>query len=130
VLGPGSWFTSVMPHLLVPDLRDALCETSARRLVTLNVGTADRETGGYRSADLLVALRAHAPQFRVDVVLADSRSAVEREALQEASAALGAQLLVSPVVSSHDPGVHDPLRLAAAYRDVLGRPPEGADPGA
>lgn len=128
VLGPGSWFTSVMPHLLVPDLRDALCETTARRLVTLNVGTADRETGGYRSADLLVALRAHAPQFRVDVVLADSHSAVEREALQEASAALGAQLLVSPVVSSHDPGVHDPLRLAAAYRDVLGRPGDGADP--
>ena len=24
VLGPGSWFTSVMPHLLVPDLRDAI----------------------------------------------------------------------------------------------------------
>ena len=128
VLGPGSWFTSVMPHLLVPDLRDALCETTARRLVTLNVGTADRETGGYRSADLLAALRAHAPQFRVDVVLADSHSAVEREALHEASAALGAELLVSPVVSSHDPGVHDPLRLAAAYRDVLGRPGDGADP--
>src|SRR4051812_9072890 len=50
VLGPGSWFTWVMPHLLVPGLRTALCETPARRLVTLNVGTADQETGGYRSA--------------------------------------------------------------------------------
>jgi uncharacterized cofD-like protein len=122
VLGPGSWFTSVMPHLLVPELRDALCETSARRLVTLNVGTADRETGGYRSADLLAALSAHAPELRVDVVLADSLLAVERDGLEAASAALGAQLVVGPVVSSHNPAVHDPLRLAAAYRDVLGRP--------
>jgi uncharacterized cofD-like protein len=128
VLGPGSWFTSVMPHLLVPELRDALCETSARRLVTLNVGTADRETGGYRSADLLAALGAHAPELRVDVVLADSRSAVERDGLEAASAALGAQLVVGPVVSSQNPAVHDPLRLAAAYRDVLGRP--RATPGA
>jgi uncharacterized cofD-like protein len=131
VLGPGSWFTSVMPHLLVPELRDALCETSARRLVTLNVGTADRETGGYRSADLLAALGAHAPELRVDVVLADSHSAVERDGLEAASAALGAQLVVGPVVSSQNPAVHDPLRLAAAYRDVLGRPraTPGSTPG-
>ena len=122
VLGPGSWFTSVMPHLLVPELRSALCETPARRLVTLNVGTADRETGGYRPADLLAALGTHAPDLRVDVVLADPQGADDRPTLERASAALGAQLVVSPVVSSHNPAVHDPLRLAAAYRDVLGRP--------
>src|SRR5204863_3219523 len=29
VLGPGSWYTSVLPHLLVPELRQALCSTSA-----------------------------------------------------------------------------------------------------
>src|ERR1700741_1380725 len=33
VLGPGSWFTSVIPHLLVPDLCQALVETRARVLV-------------------------------------------------------------------------------------------------
>ena len=127
VLGPGSWFTSVMPHLLVPELRSALCETRARRLVTLNVGTSDRETGGYRSADLLAALGAHAPDLRVDVVLADPRSAVDRDPLHRASAALGAELVVTPVASPDDPGVHDPLRLAAAYRDLLGRP-RGSSP--
>jgi 2-phospho-L-lactate transferase/gluconeogenesis factor (CofD/UPF0052 family) len=117
-----------MPHLLVPELRTALCETRARRLVTLNVGTADRETGGYRSADLLVALRAHAPDFAVDVVLADPRSAADRDALHLASAALGAELVVTPVVSTDNPAVHDPLRLAAAYRDVLGRPRDTSVP--
>ena len=33
VLGPGSWFTSVLPHLLVPDLAAALQGTSARRVL-------------------------------------------------------------------------------------------------
>ena len=27
VLGPGSWFSSVIPHLLVPELLDALTQT-------------------------------------------------------------------------------------------------------
>ena len=31
VLGPGSWFTSVIPHVLVPELAKALQSTSARR---------------------------------------------------------------------------------------------------
>ncbi|HQV90245.1 MAG TPA: uridine diphosphate-N-acetylglucosamine-binding protein YvcK, partial [Phycicoccus sp.] len=33
VLGPGSWFTSVMPHLLVPDVREALAVTRAKRVL-------------------------------------------------------------------------------------------------
>src|SRR5580693_807728 len=37
VFGPGSWFTSVLPHLLVPQLAAALHVTAARRLVVLNL---------------------------------------------------------------------------------------------
>ncbi|HWH27665.1 MAG TPA: uridine diphosphate-N-acetylglucosamine-binding protein YvcK, partial [Mycobacteriales bacterium] len=47
VLGPGSWFTSVLPHLLVPGLRDALVETQARRLVALNLAAQTGETSGF-----------------------------------------------------------------------------------
>jgi uncharacterized cofD-like protein len=118
VLGPGSWFTSVMPHLLVPELRDAVCETSARRLVTLNL-TADDETGGRSAADLLDALSQHAPAFRADVVLADPAVSSRRHELEAAADRLGASLVVSPVAQPGHRGVHDPLRLAAAYRDVL-----------
>jgi len=37
VFGPGSWFTSVLPHLLVPELAAALHATAARRMVVLNL---------------------------------------------------------------------------------------------
>jgi uncharacterized cofD-like protein len=118
VLGPGSWFTSVMPHLLVPGLRDALCDTAAHRLVTLNL-TADDETGGLSAADLLDALQQHAPAFRADVVLADPAVATRRRELEQAADRLGATLVVSTVAQPGHRAVHDPLRLAAAYRDVL-----------
>ena len=47
VLGPGSWFTSVMPHLLVPELREALRVTRARRLLVLNLEVGKDETEGF-----------------------------------------------------------------------------------
>jgi uncharacterized cofD-like protein len=118
VLGPGSWFTSVMPHLLVPDLRDALTSTSARRLITLNL-RPDDETGGFSSPDLLAALTRHAPELRADVVLADPAAVEDRRELERAAHLLGATLVVSSVARPDHPGVHDPLRLAAAYRDLL-----------
>ena len=44
VFGPGSWFTSVLPHLLVPELAAALHATAARRLVVLNLAPQPGET--------------------------------------------------------------------------------------
>jgi uncharacterized cofD-like protein len=118
VLGPGSWFTSVMPHLLVPDLCEAICETKARRLITLNL-IDEEETGGFSGADLLDALREHAPGLRADVVLADPTVVSDRRQLERATESLGATLAVFSVGQPGRAGVHDPLRLAAAYRDVL-----------
>src|SRR2546430_16315593 len=67
VLGPGSWFTSVLPHLLVPELADALTSTRARRLVALNLVAQPGATGGFSPPTLLSVLAPHAPQLPVDV---------------------------------------------------------------
>ena len=61
VLGPGSWYTSVLPHLLVPGLRDALCRTPGNVVVSMNLEPHTEETRGYDLADHLdVLLRARA----------------------------------------------------------------------
>jgi uncharacterized cofD-like protein len=122
VLGPGSWFTSVMPHLLVPRLREALCGTSARRMVTLNLPAQDAETHGFTAENHLEALLVHAPDLMVDVVIADPSAVGDEAALREVCETFGARLMVSEVADPVRDGVHDPLRLAAAYRDVIGAP--------
>ncbi|MGC5585733.1 gluconeogenesis factor YvcK family protein [Ornithinimicrobium sp. W1665] len=122
VLGPGSWFTSVMPHLLVPDLLEALHDTPATRVLTLNVSLTDDEAAGYTVADHVGAILKHAPGLSFDHVIADPQvvsTVAERTALQEAVARLGAHLVVTTVGKMRTPGVHDTLRLAAAYRDVM-----------
>ena len=47
VLGPGSWFTSVIPHVLVPGLAAALQATPARRALVLNLAAEPGETAGF-----------------------------------------------------------------------------------
>ncbi|YAL81914.1 gluconeogenesis factor YvcK family protein [Dermacoccaceae bacterium W4C1] len=121
-LGPGSWFTSVMPHLLVPELREALVFTRARRILTMNVTLNGGESEGLSPAQHLQALRMHAPDLHLDVVLVDP-SAVEagetEEELRSAAHAMGADLVLAEVADPDLSGTHDTLRLAAAYRDLL-----------
>ncbi len=119
LLGPGSWFTSVLPHVLVPDLRRALVDTSARRLLNLNLDVHRGETLGFRAVDHLASLARHAPDLRLDVVLADPSVVDDEPALRAAADLLGAQLVVSHVSALGHAGQHDRLRLAAAYRDVF-----------
>ncbi len=120
ILGPGSWFTSVMPHLLVPQLREALESTNARRLLTLNLELNRGETEGYSAQRHLRSLREHAPTLQLDVVLADPSVVEDQERLAEAASNLGAQLVVARVGAMDNPATHDVLRLAAAYRDIFG----------
>ena len=63
VLGPGSWFTSVIPHVLVPQLAAALQATSARRALVLNLVAEPGETAGFSVERHIHVLAQHAPQF-------------------------------------------------------------------
>lgn len=119
ILGPGSWFTSVMVHLLVPKLYETLFYTTARRCVTLNIA-AELETNGYGAVEHLEALYYYAPDLRIDVVIADQSSIDDVAAVSKAAQHLGAELVVRDVAVGDGTARHDPLRLAAAYRDVFG----------
>ena len=119
VLGPGSWFTSVLPHLLVPGLAEALHETPARRCVTLNLIPQQGETEGFGAETYLEVLAAHAADLRVDAVLADPGCVEDEQKLADTAASMGARLLLREVRARTGAAVHDPLLLAAAYRDVF-----------
>jgi uncharacterized cofD-like protein len=120
VLGPGSWFTSVIPHLLVPDMAKAIDGTSARKLLALNLSPQAGETEGFSPETHLEVLAAHAPSLEVDVVLADAGAVGDdRSVLVDAAAGLGAQLVIADIARGDGTPRHDPLRLAAAYRQIF-----------
>src|SRR4029079_17242822 len=123
VMGPGSWFSSVIPHLLVPGLRQAIEETDARVLVTLNLVAQQGETEGLTPADLLDQLGRHAPGIDLDIVLADvdtvGDEAADVKALERAAAAYGAGLVVADVARADAVGQHDHQKLRRAYAEIM-----------
>ena len=119
VLGPGSWFTSVIPHLLVPGLREALVTSSARKVVTLNLEPQAGETDGFSPDTHLEVLLEHAPGLKVDVVLADAGAVADVEHLRATAASFGADLVVADVAADDGSPRHDPGKLANAYASLM-----------
>ena len=126
VLGPGSWFTSVLPHLLVPGLADALHATPARRVLVLNIAAEAGETADFSPQAHLEVLLGYAPELRVDVVLANEGTVGDREGLVHGARTLGADLVLAPVAVDDGSPRHDPGRLAVAFREVLAGRQDGS----
>jgi uncharacterized cofD-like protein len=118
IFGPGSWYTSVIPHLLIPELADAITHSAARRLVTLNLAV-EQETSGLSLPDHLAALSRYLPGLRVDVVLADGNAVGAPEPVRNAAESLGAELVLAPVAVRGATTRHDPAALAAALEPIL-----------
>ncbi|MEA2674091.1 MAG: hypothetical protein QOI92_1283 [Chloroflexota bacterium] len=131
VLGPGSLYTSVLPVLLIPQIRRAVAEADGMRVYVCNVATQAGETEGYDLADHVEALLAHTQSGLVDLVLANDQFETARQA--GASGAAGAakpanaveprwppdvepapHLVTEAVVNLDNPHHHDPERLAVA----------------
>ena len=119
VLGPGSWFTSVLTHLLVPELRAALVTTSAQRVVVLNLAPQAGETDGFSPEAHLEVLTSYAPDLVADVVLADVDAVLDSRGLMSSVESAGGRLLLAPVALGDGTPRHDPAKLAAAYLTIM-----------
>ena len=133
VIGPGSLYTSLLPSLLIPGIRDALLASSAQTVYVCNVATQEGETTGFDLAAHVEALVAHTAPGIIDVVIANTRSRrpdageVERGGRPPALAAgrrrLSPDLVLHEVVDPDNAHHHDPARLADAVIGVLERAP-------
>ncbi|MGC3021122.1 gluconeogenesis factor YvcK family protein [Brevibacterium sp. FAM 24630] len=118
-LGPGSWYTSVMPHLLVPSLAEAIVASDAVKSLTLNLSSTDGETKDLSLGEHLASLHRHAAELRLDYVLVDEAATeLEPDLPRQAEDLFGAKLWERPLRSRRQ-GQHDSLKLAACYRDML-----------
>lgn len=120
-LGPGSWFSSVIPHILVPEMVEALAQTRATKAVILNLTAEPGETAGFSVERHIHVLRQHARDLRIDQVIIDSctfTSSAERAHIERAAATLGAEVAFRDVRSEDGRGrftsVHDPAKLCSA----------------
>ena len=71
ILSPGSLYTSILPHLITDEVRDALAKSSAPIMYISNLVSQPGETDGYTVRDHVDALNFYLGDRSVDVVIAN-----------------------------------------------------------
>ena len=120
VIGPGSLYTSVIPNLLVPGIRDALQRSHATRLFVANVATQPGETDGFDAVKHYRAACEYMGDDVVEFVLANNNHAGSLPAEWQTAAVVtsetddfgSARLVIDNLVHAEDPYRHDSDRLA------------------
>jgi uncharacterized cofD-like protein len=127
VLGPGSLYTSVIPNLLIPEVRRALKETRGWVVYVCNVMTQPGESDGFTASDHVRAIEAHTGRKVFNHVIVNK--AVPSEALAvkyhasgqelvipdtDRLKAMGLRPIVGDFINETDVVRHDPMRLADA----------------
>ena len=127
VIGPGSLYTSLLPPLLVPGIREALAATHAPRVYVCNVATQVGETEGFALSDHLAALAAHGVAELIDAVVVNGNfSARQPENYPAApvrvdvplAGSRGPTIFTRDVVDDDNAHRHDPRKLATALLEL------------
>lgn len=72
VLGPGSLYTSIIPNLLVSDIAEEICRSTAPKAYIVNVMTEPGETDNYTVLDHVEAILSHSQCPIIDYVIANT----------------------------------------------------------
>lgn len=117
VLGPGSLFTSVLPPLLVPGLKEAFLSASAAKVYVTNLIAPPGETADFDATAHLDAVIDHVGKGSIDVVVAHRGRAPRStapfvEVDEQELGQRGVRVVTADLIPDSMTPRHDPARLA------------------
>jgi uncharacterized cofD-like protein len=125
-IGPGSWFSSVLPHVLVKAQLSAIQESNAKRILVLNLDATENHTGdefaGSSPAEHLRVLQRFAPSLKCDIALIDESIAAQSSVLPELENlvfAMGGKVNVANLASHPGSNHHDAQKLFSAFSHIF-----------
>lgn len=122
-MGPGSWFSSVMPHLLVPMQLDALSRSKAKKILILNLdahsNTAGEEFAGSTPEEHLELFSEYAPDVLIDYFLVDRSVIRDEMALAAIARKLGGQIVAVDIRKAPGSIHHDVTQLALHLGHIM-----------
>lgn len=125
-IGPGSWFSSVLPHVLVKAQLSAIQESKAKRILVLNLDATENHTGdefaGSSPAEHLRVLQRFAPNLKCDIALIDESIAAQSSVLPELENlvfAMGGKVNVANLASHPGSNHHDAQKLFSAFSHIF-----------
>ena len=122
-MGPGSWISSVLPHLLVPAQRRALTNSRAKRIVVLNLDAvpeiAGNEYAGYTPEEHLGLIRQYAPGLQAHYVIADFSIVRDANSLENQVREMGGTLVSADLRTAVGSVHHDVEKLTSVFGHIM-----------
>jgi len=120
--GPGSWFSSVMPHFLLPDLSKAISQSKAKKIMIFNLPDPEGadEFAGSTPEEHLELVLAHSPEFKFDIAIADPAILSQENRLGSLVNRCGGELVLAEVSKSADKNHHDPEKMSSLLSHIFG----------
>lgn len=125
IAGPGDLYTTIMPVLIIPQIRDVLKKTKAKKIFVVNVANKPYETRDYTVTNYLEAIKKHLDFFPFDTVIVNSSfkvkipkgydyTYVSPDGVLPRKLMLGQKvdIIASDLVDEKFPLYHTPLKLA------------------
>lgn len=133
IIGPGSLYTSLMPNLLIEDIRNAVKKSDALKVYICNVMTQPGETDNYSACDHLKAITSILGERSIDYIVVSDVTNASEELLAkykaaraepvridiEKIAALGVRVVRADLSAASDFLRHDPDKLARCVLDIV-----------
>ncbi len=120
-MGPGSWLSSVMPHLLLPELGTAISRSAAKKIMIFNMPepASNDEFAGYSIEEHLELVLRYVPDLKLAYGIVDRTALTPDSNLQVMIEGLGGELVAADLVSAENPQHHDPKKLASTFSHIL-----------
>lgn len=125
-LGPGSWFSSVLPHVLVPEQSRALATTRAKKILLVNLDAGAHpsqshhgELAGYSAEEHCEIFHRYAPDIALDYIVADSTSLRDADALSTMAREYGGELILADLRSTVRSNHHDQRKLTSLFAHIF-----------
>ncbi len=133
ILGPGSLYTSVIPNLLVNDIKNALLKSSAYKVYICNVMTQYGETDNFKASDHVKAIHDIVGEKFIDAVILNTampeHSVLERYMKENSEPVvadvgdivrMGIKVIARDLLNSNENlARHNPNKLARIILEII-----------
>ncbi|OGD92914.1 hypothetical protein A2697_05305 [Candidatus Curtissbacteria bacterium RIFCSPHIGHO2_01_FULL_41_44] len=129
IIGPGDLFSTVLPVLVVPQIKTSLKKSQALKIFIVNIANKPFETAGFKLSDYLKTIKKHLPGLFFDKILVNCNQNVkipsklnykyvisDKENLGEYKTNI---IVKGDFIDTQNPLYHDSLKIAHAIEDLI-----------
>lgn len=127
IAGPGDLYTTVLPVMIIPKIKDLLIKSAALKIFVVNIANKPFETKGYKIKDYVAAIRKHLGCFPFNKIFINNNFSVKIPKkykysyveTNDSELIKNAELVKGDFVNEDFPLYHCPAKLAKAILENI-----------